>query len=125
MGKNLWHYDEKGQCVVNDSRSLKQPLIHMLANCPKYFSICDNFLRGFSGFDYTRMFGEFDGPNFPKGNARFLWLREENKTWLVNNYDLTDTETKNPKYEMGLGYNVFRNFRKDEIVRFGNCFCSS
>ncbi len=107
MGKNLWRYDEKGRCVVNDARNLKQPLIHMLANCPKYFSICDNFLRGFSGFDYTRMFGEFDGPNFPKGNARFLWLREENKTWLVNNYDLTDTETKNPKYEMGLGYVTF------------------
>ncbi|GAB1401343.1 hypothetical protein MASR1M68_02540 [Elusimicrobiota bacterium] len=107
MSKNLWHYDEKGQCVVNDARSLRQPLIHMLANCPKYFSIADNFLRGFSGFDYTRMFGEFDGPNFPKGNARFLWVREGKETWLVNNYDLTDTTTINPKYEMGLGYVKF------------------
>ena len=73
--KNLWSYDKQGQCVVKDARSLKQPLIHMIANCPKYFSICDNFLRGFSGFDYTRMFGEFDGPNFPKGQARFIWIR--------------------------------------------------
>ena len=102
--KNLWSYDKQGQCVVKDARSLKQPLIHMIANCPKYFSICDNFLRGFSGFDYTRMFGEFDGPNFPKGQARFIWIREGNQTWLVNNYDLTDKQTSNPKYEMGLGY---------------------
>ena len=102
--KNLWSYDKQGQCVVKDARSLKQPLIHMIANCPKYFSICDNFLRGFSGFDYTRMFGEFDGPNFPKGQARFIWIREGKQTWLVNNYDLTDKQTSNPKYEMGLGY---------------------
>ena len=110
--KGIWFYDEKGQCVVENSRELKQPLIHMLANCPKYFSICDNFLRGFSGFDYTRMFGEFDGPNFPKGNARFLWLRENKRTWLVNNYDLTNKETLNPKYEMGLGYVKFSGSSK-------------
>lgn len=108
----LWFYDEKGQCVIKDARALKQPLVHMLANCPKYFSICDNFLRGYSGFDYTRMFGEFDGPNFPKGQARFLWIREGNSSWLVNNYDLTDTETVNPKYEMGLGYAKFSGFSK-------------
>jgi len=36
--KNLWCYDKQGQCVVNDARSLKQPLIHMIANSPKYFS---------------------------------------------------------------------------------------
>lgn len=108
----IWSYDEKGQCVVENSRELKQPLVHMLANSPKYFSICDNFLRGFSGFDYTRMFGEFDGPNFPKGNARFLWIRENKQTWLVNNYDLTNTETANPKYEMGLGYVKFSGSSK-------------
>ena len=108
----IWSYDEKGQCVVENSRLLKQPLVHMLANCPKYFSICDNFLRGYSGFDYTRMFGEFDGPNFPKGNARFIWIREGKETWLVNNYDLTNTETINPKYEMGLGYVKFSGSSK-------------
>ncbi|AKL97787.1 GH36-type glycosyl hydrolase domain-containing protein [Endomicrobium proavitum] len=101
----LWSYNDAGECAVENSRSLPQPLIHMLANSPKYFSICDNFLRGFSGFDYTRMFGEFDGPNFPKGQARFLWIRPKgDKPWLVNNYDVTNTETSEPKYEMGLGY---------------------
>lgn len=82
MSKNLWHYDEKGQCVVNDARSLRQPLIHMLANCPKYFSIADNFLRGFSGFDYTRMFGEFDGPNFLRVMQDFYGLGKEKKHGL-------------------------------------------
>ncbi len=101
----LWGYNESGEFTVENSKSLPQPMIHMLANSPQYFSICDNFLRGFSGFDYTRMFGEFDGPNFPKGNARFLWIRPKGeKPWLVNNYDLTDKETSEAKYEMGLGY---------------------
>ncbi|MDR2426645.1 MAG: hypothetical protein LBD46_05650 [Endomicrobium sp.] len=104
----IWSYNDFGELTVNDSRKLPQPLIHMLANGPHYFSICDNFLRGFSGFDYTKMFGEFDGPNFPKGQARFLWVRPHGeKPWLVNNYDLTVTETEEPKYEMGLGYARF------------------
>lgn len=101
----IWNYNEAGEFTVPDSRFLPQPMIHMLANSPKYFSICDNFLRGFSGFDYTRMFGEFDGPNFPKGQARFLWVRPKGaKPWLVNNYDITEKETSDPKYDMGLGY---------------------
>ncbi|MCL2334818.1 MAG: hypothetical protein FWC57_02000 [Endomicrobia bacterium] len=49
----IWSYSESGELVVKDARALPQPLIHMLANSPRYFSICDNFLRGFSGFDYT------------------------------------------------------------------------
>ena len=76
----LWNYNKLGECEASDSGSLPQPLVHMLANCPQYFSICDNYLRGFSGFDYTRMFGEFDGQFFPKENGRFLWLRLEMAT---------------------------------------------
>ncbi|MDR1941013.1 MAG: hypothetical protein LBQ47_01650, partial [Endomicrobium sp.] len=101
----IWDYNEAGEFRVENAKLLPQPMIHMLANGPEYFSICDNFLRGFSGFDYTRMFGEFDGPNFPKGQARFLWIRPAGqKPWLVNNYDLTDKETSQAKCEMGLGY---------------------
>ena len=103
--KQIWHYTPAGNFAVNDVKQLPQPMVHMLANSPNYFSICDNFLRGYSGFDYTRMFGEFDGPNFPKGNGRFFWIRPAGKKpWLVNNYDLTSTETSNARYEMGLGY---------------------
>ena len=113
----IWHYNESGEFIADNSRNFPQPMIHMLANCPQYFSICDNFLRGFSGFDYTRMFGEFDGPNFPKGNARFLWIRPEgSKPWLVNNYDLTNTETSNPKFEMGLGYARFSGQSKKNML---------
>lgn len=109
----LWYYNDSGELTVDDARKLPQPLIHMLANSPRYFSVCDNFLRGFSGFDYTRMFGEFDGPNFPKGQARFLWLRPKGeKPWLVNNYDLTVEDTSDPKYEMGLGYARFSGMSK-------------
>jgi len=109
----IWSYNESGELEVKNSRALPQSLIHMLANSPKYFSICDNFLRGFAGFDYTRMFGEFDGPNFPKGQARFLWVRPEGgKAWLVNNYDLTDKETSEPEYAMGLGYTSFSGKNK-------------
>lgn len=109
----LWYYNDSGELAADDARKLPQPLIHMLANSPRYFSICDNFLRGFSGFDYTRMFGEFDGPNFPKGQARFLWLRPKGeKPWLVNNYDLTVKDTSGPKYEMGLGYARFSGMSK-------------
>jgi len=113
----LWSYNEAGECAVSDAKALPQPLIHMLANSPKYFSICDNFLRGFSGFDYTRMFGEFDGPNFPKGQARFLWIRPKGeKAWLVNNYDITNTETSEAKYEMGLGYARFSGKSKKNAL---------
>ncbi|MDR1195872.1 MAG: hypothetical protein LBL00_05285 [Endomicrobium sp.] len=113
----LWTYNDCGELTVNDSRKLPQPLINMLANSPRYFSICDNFLRGFSGFDYTRMFGEFDGPNFPKGQARFLWVRPKGeKPWLVNNYDLTITETSEPKYDMGLGYSRFSGKSKKHAL---------
>ena len=109
----LWYYNDSGELMVDDARKLPQPLIHMLANSPRYFSVCDNFLRGFSGFDYTRMFGEFDGPNFPKGQARFLWLRPKGeKPWLVNNYDLIVEDTSDPKYEMGLGYARFSGISK-------------
>ena len=109
----IWSYNTNGEFTAGNCRKLPQPMIHMLANSPKYFSICDNFLRGFSGFDYTRMFGEFDGPNFPKGQARFLWVRPKGeKAWLVNNYDLTNTETLEPKYEMGLGYARFSGKQK-------------
>ncbi|MCL2485742.1 MAG: hypothetical protein FWF00_06565 [Endomicrobia bacterium] len=109
----LWSFNEAGECAVHNARALPQPLVHMLANSPKYFAISDNFLRGFSGFDYTRMFGEFDTLFFQKGNARFLWVRPQGeKAWLVNNYDLTETETFEPKYEMGLGYVKFSGKNK-------------
>jgi len=71
--KKLWKFNNQGEFIVKDVGKLPQPIIHMLANGSKYFSICDNYLRGFSGFDYTRMFGEFDGPFFPKNQGRFLW----------------------------------------------------
>lgn len=120
----LWYYNDCAEFVTENSKSLPQPMIHMLANSPKYFSICDNFLRGFSGFDYTRMFGEFDGPNFPKGQARFLWIRPKGKKpWLVNNYDLTDKETSNAKYEMGLGYVKFTGeSKKNELSASATIF---
>lgn len=100
----LWRYNEKNECVADNCRVLPQPLIHMLANGPSYFSICDNYLRGFSGFDYTRMFGEFDGQNFPKENGRFLWLRLENgDTWLANDH-LSADKSDEQSFAMGMGY---------------------
>lgn len=109
----LWRYNLNGECVVDDSRRLSQPLIHMLANCPQYFAISDNYLRGFSGFDYTRMFGEFDGPMFPKGNGRFLWLRPESGTpWLANNPSPAANPDEKPSFRMGMGYVTFTNVSK-------------
>ncbi|MFH1369522.1 MAG: hypothetical protein ABII64_10410 [Elusimicrobiota bacterium] len=103
----LWHYDELGQFVVSNPGKLPQPVIHMLANGPQYFSICDNWLRGYSGFDYTRMFGEFDGPNFPKGQGRFLWVRtEKGEPWLVNDF-LCGTHQNKLSFKMGLGHVTF------------------
>jgi cellobiose phosphorylase len=107
----LWAYNEQEECFVPDVRKLPQPLVHMLANCPNYFSICDSHLRGYSGFDYTRMFGEFDGPNFPKNNGRFLWVRLENgDAWLPNSTDRSaHAETDELTFAMGLGYTRFKN----------------
>ncbi|MBU0477214.1 hypothetical protein KKC91_01400, partial [bacterium] len=57
----------------------------MMATTPQYFSVSDQFLRGFSGIDYTKMFGEFDGPNFPKDQGRVVWIRLENGVlWPIN-----------------------------------------
>jgi cellobiose phosphorylase len=107
----LWEYNAKGECVVPKVERLPQPLIHMLANCPQYFSICDQYLRGYSGFDYTRMFGEFDGPHFPKGNGRFLWFRSAaGKTWLANN-PFTPAASEG-SFTMGMGYVTFENRNK-------------
>jgi cellobiose phosphorylase len=113
--KSIWRYTDSGNFAVDNVGQLPQPLVHMLANSPNYFSICDNFLRGYSGFDYTRMFGEFDGPNFPKGNGRFFWIRPDGgkKPWLVNNYDLTSSQTQNAGYEMGLGWAKFSGLSKE------------
>jgi cellobiose phosphorylase len=109
----LWHYNQAGECVAENLKGLPQPLVHMLANGTRYFSICDNFLRGYSGFDYTRMFGEFDGPNFPKGNARFLWFRfGKGETWLANNFFKPLDKTEKPSFKMGLGYVTFENTSK-------------
>ncbi|MHB9155562.1 MAG: GH36-type glycosyl hydrolase domain-containing protein [Endomicrobiales bacterium] len=106
----LWRYNSRGECVADDCRLLPQPLIHMLANSPHYFSISDNYLRGFSGFDYTRMFGEFDGPYFPKQNGRFLWVRpEKGEPWLANSPDTPDSKNFSPSFAMGMGYVTFRN----------------
>ena len=105
----LWHYGKNGEFVVPDVNRLPQPVVNMLANGPQYFSICDNYLRGYSGFDYTRMFGEFDGPNFPKGHARFLWLRgDKGRPWLANDFS---SETNGPggSFSMGLGYCTYQN----------------
>ncbi|MDR3112466.1 MAG: hypothetical protein LBU55_04820 [Elusimicrobiota bacterium] len=113
----IWNYNLAGEFEVKNVRKLPQPIIHMLANGPKYFSICDNFLRGFAGFDYTRMFGEFDGPNFPKGQARFLWIRTKGeKPWLANNYDLTDKTSSDVSFEMGLGYVRFNASSKKHKI---------
>jgi cellobiose phosphorylase len=101
----LWDYNAKGECAVKNVRSLPQPLVHMLANGPQYFSISDSYLRGFSGFDYTRMFGEFDSQNFPKNNGRFLWVRPAGgKPWLANNPLPSDERTTTQSFAMGLGY---------------------
>jgi cellobiose phosphorylase len=110
----LWIYNEHEECFVPDVRKLPQPLVHMLANCPQYFSICDNYLRGYSGFDYTRMFGEFDGPNFPKNNGRFLWLRLEGGTpWLANSPDRSSSPSAcEMSFAMGLGYTRFKNVNR-------------
>jgi len=100
----LWSYNKQGECEADNCKALPQPLAHMLANGPQYFSICDNYLRGYSGFDYTRMFGEFDGQYFPKENGRFLWLRLENgDTWLANDHLSADTKEEQ-SFSMGLGY---------------------
>jgi cellobiose phosphorylase len=108
----LWHYEKNGEFVVPDSNRLPQPVINMLANGPQYFSICDNYLRGYSGFDYTRMFGEFDGPNFPKGHARFLWLRSDNgRPWLANDFS-SEANGFNASFRMGLGYCTYQNTSK-------------
>ncbi|MBN1824142.1 MAG: hypothetical protein JW803_07480 [Endomicrobiales bacterium] len=108
----LWRFDSEGKFIMDDVRALPQPVVHMLANCPQYFSICDNYLRGYSGFDYTRMFGEFDGPNFPKHNARFHWIRMEDGTaWLAND-PFGQNPDENPACEMGLGYVTFTNGSK-------------
>ncbi|MCX5781823.1 MAG: hypothetical protein NT145_03850 [Elusimicrobia bacterium] len=109
----VWHYNNEGECIFSNFSKLSQPVVHMLANSPQYFSICDNFLRGYSGYDYTRMFGEFDGPNFPKGNARFLWFRfNKNQTWLANNFSKPLDNTEKHSFTMGLGYVTFTNISK-------------
>lgn len=109
----LWNLNDKAECFVPDTRRLPQPLVHMLANSPQYFSICDNYLRGYSGFDWTRMFGEFDGPNFPKNNGRFLWIRpEKGEPWLPNNPDTSLCESDEISFRMGLGYVKFKNLSK-------------
>jgi len=109
----LWHYNKNGECIADNFKGLPQPLVHMLANGPQYFSICDNFLRGYSGYDYTRMFGEFDGPNFPKGNARLLWFRFGKKgLWLANNFFKPLEKDEKPSFKMGLGYATFSNRSK-------------
>ena len=106
----LWHYEKNGDFTVPDPGKLPQPIVHMLANCPNYFSICDNYLRGYSGFDYTRMFGEFDGPNFPKGQGRFLWIRpEKSAPWLVNSSTNT---TPGSSFTMGLGRCTFTSISR-------------
>lgn len=84
-GVELWHFNEKGDAVFEDAHELPLPYVHMLANSSEYFSITDQFLRGFAGYDYTRMFGEFDGQNFPKDQGRNVWVRlPNNALWCAN-----------------------------------------
>lgn len=85
-GVKLWTFDAKGDCVLEEAHELPLPYVHMLATGSHYFSISDQFMRGYAGFDYTRMFGEYDGPNFPKDQGRAVWVRLENQALWCANY---------------------------------------
>ena len=85
LGRKLWRFNQHGEWVCENPRDLCQPIINMLATGSHYFSVCDQYLRGFSGLDYSRMFGEFDGQYFPKNQGRNVWVRLENGlTWPLN-----------------------------------------
>jgi cellobiose phosphorylase len=103
--KKFWRFNRSGDLVINNVPSLLQPVIHMLANGSKYFSICDSSLRGYSGFDYTRMFGEFDVQFFPKNQGRFLWVRPPNgEPWLANSWFPGRDPGNAVSFTMGMGW---------------------
>lgn len=109
-GVQLWQFNEKGDCVFDPAHELPLPYIHMLATSSNYFSITDQFLRGFSGFDYTRMFGEFDGHNFPKDQGRFVWVRlANNALWCANYAPQRTIEPTSFKTTFGMGSVTLEN----------------
>lgn len=102
---NFWKFNILGEFVMEEPHKLPQPIIHMLATGPQYYSICDNLLRGYSGIDYTRMFGEFDSPYFPKNQGRTVWVRTEDAAiWPINYYPSKKIEPTKLTSVFGLGY---------------------
>lgn len=79
-----WTLDPQGRAVVDRPDRLGRVPIQMLACGSSYFGIVDALLRGFSGHDYARMLGEFDGPTFPKGQFRGVWVREGGRARCVS-----------------------------------------
>ncbi len=109
-GVRLWQFNEHGEAVFNGAHELPVPYVHMLATSSNYFSISDQFLRGFAGFDYTRMFGEFDGQNFPKDQGRVVWVRLSNQAlWCANYAPQRSIEPSSFKTTFGLGSVTLEN----------------
>ncbi len=71
-----WRFSPEGRVVIDRPDRPVRQIVQMMASGSHYFGICDTLLRGFSGRDYTRMLGEFDGPLFPKQQGRAVWIRE-------------------------------------------------
>jgi len=109
-GVTLWHFNDKGDAVFDEAHELPLPYVHMLATSSNYFSMSDQFLRGFSGFDYTRMFGEFDGQNFPKDQGRAIWVRlANNALWCANYAPQRTIEPTSFKTTFGMGSVTLEN----------------
>ncbi|MDD5644706.1 MAG: hypothetical protein PHO00_04600 [bacterium] len=114
-GKKLWFFDGRGNCVMEQSHNLPLPFVHMLAAGTQCYSICDHFLRGYFGIDYTRMFGEFDGHYFPKDQGRFVWVRsrEDKSCWCVNYAPQRRIEPDSFVSTFGMGFASIENESKN------------
>ncbi len=75
-GSAAWRFDPEGRVVVPRPDTAGRVPIQMLACGSEYFAVVDALLRGYSGADYARMLGEFDGPLFPKNMGRAVWIRD-------------------------------------------------
>lgn len=71
-----WQFDAASRVTIARPDRAGRATIQMLATGSSYFAVVDAHLRGFSGADYGRMLGEFDGPSFPKNQGRAVWIRE-------------------------------------------------
>lgn len=110
-GKKFWFFDGQGNCVMEQSHNLPLPFVHMLATGTQCYSICDHFLRGYFGIDYTRMFGEFDGHYFPKDQGRFVWVRsrDDKSCWCVNYVPQRTVEPDAFTSTFGMGFASVEN----------------